>query len=307
MKSIQTHACGVSGCVREIQVLGTLLRAGLQAIEPLTEVYKVDMSDVAGLMKIVRSLRGNKLGMLSLSSSLSFQATSFADELGPSAERTSCVNMLMSTSAGIFGHDIHYDTWQDRLAVIAPPRSTALILGTGPAAVAAVAACRQLDFQLIGITTRSWISTEKLHDSPLADRFRQMGALPVLWPMSRECSASSRFSQQMRLQFGELASSAQALIQTIAVSPSSEDARLLASVIPWTQTRQDAVVCDLIYGASTSPFLAEAQRRGLTGIGGIEILTMRGLRIIETWTGQSPPRQLIHAAALDACARLSDE
>jgi len=245
--------------------------------------------------------------MVSLSGAVCAEAPRMADELGPAARQSGHANMLMGTSSGVFGHDTTYEAFLEALEGVPAPRSTAVVVGAGASAFAAVAACRQLGFQFIGITSRSWLSTEALHDSPAAAKLRGLGALPTLWPGPSGPSPSTRFSQEMRLQFRELTASAQVIIQTVPVPPSSKDARLLSGVVPWSQTRSDAVVCDLVYGGPPGPFLVEANRHGLTGIGGVEMLTTRGLRMLETWTGMRPPREPVHAAALQACARSRDE
>jgi shikimate dehydrogenase len=286
--------------------MGAIVRAGLLALELAGEVYKVRASDAVELAKLVRSLRRGKLGMVSLSGALCAEAPRMADELGPSARHSGYADMLMGTPSGVFGHDTTYDAFLETLGTVPVPRSTAVVVGAGASAFAAVAACRQLGFQFIGITSRSWLSTEVLHDSSAAAKLRTLGALPTLWP-SPTASPTSRFSQEMRLQFLELAASAQVIIQTVPVAPSSKDARLLTRVVSWSQTRSDAIVCDLVYGGPPSPFLVEARRHGLTGIGGVEMLTTRGLRMLETWTGMRPPPEPIHAAALRACARSRDE
>lgn|GEM_PF-655860 len=307
VKPFGSHDCAIGGCSREIAALGAIVRAALQALELSGEVYKVRVSDAVELAKLVRSLRRGKLGMVSLSGAVCGEAPRMVDELGPSARHSGYADMLMGTSSGVFGHDTTYEAFVEVLDTVPAPRSTAVVVGAGAPAFAAVAACRQLGFQFIGITSRSWLSTEVLHDSPAAAKLRTLGALPTLWPSPIGASPTTRFSQEMRLQFLEIAASAQVIIQTVPVAPSSKDARLLSRVVSWSQTRSDATVCDLVYGGPPSPFLVEAHRHGLTGIGGVEMLTTRGLKMLETWTGMRPPREPIHAAALRACARSRDE
>lgn len=142
-----------------------------------------------------------------------------------------------------------------------------------------------------------------LHESESAERLRRLGALPTLWPAQAASAATTAFSREMRLQFRELAASANVLIQTVAIDPATEDALLLAHTVPWSQTPRDAVVCDLVYGPAPGPYLVEAERQGLARVGGVEMLTRRGTRLIETWTGRRPLRASLHAAAVRVCMR----
>ena len=128
-----------------------------------------------------------------------------------------------------------------------------------------------------------------------------------MWPSADDTIQTTNFSREMRLQFCELATFAQAIIQTVPVDPSSDDIENITNIIPWGQALKDAVVCDLVFGSQPSPFLQEAEKRSLQAISGIDMLTTRGLRMAETWTGMRPPRAPIHAAAVRACGRTRDE
>jgi len=215
--------------------------------------------------------------------------------------------MLTRAPSGIAAHDTSYDMFLETLRSVPNPRTTAVIIGAGHAAFAAVGACSQLGFQIVGVTSRSWTSTEALHESPTAAKLRSLGALPTLWPNATGDAHSTNFSREMRLQFREFSAFAQVIIQTVSVEPTSDDIHRIASIIPWSQVRNDAVVCDLVYGSKPSPFFEEAQQRGLTAISGVELLTTRGLRVMEAWTGTRPPRAPVLAAAVRACTRTRDE
>lgn len=60
------------------------------------------------------------------------------------------------------------------------------------------------------------------------------------------------------------------------------------------------VVFDMVYHPFETRLLADARRRGLTAISGLEMLVAQGARQFEIWTGQSAPRALMEQAVLQA-------
>lgn len=58
------------------------------------------------------------------------------------------------------------------------------------------------------------------------------------------------------------------------------------------------VVFDMVYHPLETRLLADARRRGLITISGVEMLVAQGARQFEIWTGQSAPRALMEQAAL---------
>jgi 3-dehydroquinate dehydratase / shikimate dehydrogenase len=60
------------------------------------------------------------------------------------------------------------------------------------------------------------------------------------------------------------------------------------------------VVFDMVYHPFETRLLADARRRGLTAISGLEMLVAQGARQFEIWTGQSAPRALMEQAVLHA-------
>jgi len=65
------------------------------------------------------------------------------------------------------------------------------------------------------------------------------------------------------------------------------------------------VVFDMVYHPLETRLLADARRRGLVTISGIEMLVAQGARQFEIWTGQSAPRALMEQAALQGLGHRS--
>jgi len=74
------------------------------------------------------------------------------------------------------------------------------------------------------------------------------------------------------------------------------------------QRLRSRVVFDMVYHPLETRWLADARRRGLTAISGLEMLVSQGARQFEIWTGQSAPRALMEQAVLQALghARIED-
>jgi 3-dehydroquinate dehydratase / shikimate dehydrogenase len=74
------------------------------------------------------------------------------------------------------------------------------------------------------------------------------------------------------------------------------------------QRLRTRVVFDMVYHPMETRLLADARRRGLTAISGLEMLVSQGARQFEIWTGQSAPRALMEQAVLQALghARIDD-
>jgi len=60
------------------------------------------------------------------------------------------------------------------------------------------------------------------------------------------------------------------------------------------------VVFDMVYYPVETRLLAEARRRGLTAISGLEMLVSQGARQFEIWTGRTAPRALMEQAVRQA-------
>jgi shikimate dehydrogenase len=61
--------------------------------------------------------------------------------------------------------------------------------------------------------------------------------------------------------------------------------------------REGQVALDLTYGATPSPFVADARARGLDAQDGLGMLVGQAAAAFERWTGQAAPVEAMHAAA----------
>jgi shikimate dehydrogenase len=70
--------------------------------------------------------------------------------------------------------------------------------------------------------------------------------------------------------------------------------------------RPGAVAVDIVYAPEETPFLAEAQRRGLRVLGGLPMLIHQGALAFELFTGVPAPIDIMfQAARLELASRSS--
>jgi 3-dehydroquinate dehydratase / shikimate dehydrogenase len=154
--------------------------------------------------------------------------------------------------------------------------SRALILGAGGAARAAAYALRAEGAEVL-ISARRQAAAQRLA--------RSISARSVAWGSTDGLDVDALINAT-----------------PVGMSPHIE---ALPTDLQRLRTR---VVFDMVYHPLETRLLADARRRGLTAISGLEMLVSQGARQFEIWTGQSAPRALMEQALLQALghARVDD-
>jgi shikimate dehydrogenase len=162
-----------------------------------------------------------------------------------------------------------------------------------------VAACRELGVRVVVMTTRSWVSSEAVYESPVAEAFRAKGVLTVPWPRHDPDRGGSHLSSAFRLQWHDLAASADVVVQaTSAGLAGGEGAHGVAALVPWADLGPHAVALDVMYGPRETPFLALARQAGLRSADGLGMLARQGALSLAAWLGVDPPLEVMRAAAM---------
>lgn len=228
------------------------------------------------------------------------KALKLADSVAPSAEGVGAANVLCRNpvavlapyraGASITAHNTDVDALVDELRAVSSERSTAVILGAGGAALAAVVALKRLGFGAIAVTTRSFSSPAIARSSPSALRFRELGAVPIAYPSSSPADIHAWIER------------ADILVQATSAGTRSAPAsgEALAALIPWSLLRPSAIAFDLVYNPRVTPFLRSAEARGLTTLGGLGMLVRQAALSLKLWTGLAPPLDVLFAAAAEA-------
>ena len=188
--------------------------------------------------------------------------------LDPWARRIGAVNVLRRTNGGWEGHNTDADGFWQPLAALSRPIGSALVLGTGGAALAV---CAVLVRE--GVTLR------------VAGRNREM-----LGRMSREFGAETIDWRQRGLHAG-----VDLIVNATTVGMSTDDSPLEEDDLP-----RGAVVYDLIYRPRPTKLLRLAQLHGCRTIGGGGMLLGQALLAWRLWFDEEPPHKAMAFALQQA-------
>lgn len=275
--------------------------AAFSALE-LPHVYTaIDVPSEAGLARVLDDLRAGVLAGCNVTVPYKRAVFELADERAPSAEEVGAANVLVRSPEGrLTAHNTDADALAQDLTPLLEgrPRQRAAILGAGGAAFAALTACKKLGFALTCMTTRSWATSELVHEAESAARARAMGALTMPWPKPDDVAPTGKLSQAMRMQWSELAAGADCVIQaTSAGMEGSDPGEDVSGVVPWARLGDHAVAYDVVYTPRETPFLRAAAERGIAASDGLGMLVRQAGLAITLWTGLSAPLDHMRQAA----------
>ncbi len=191
--------------------------------------------------------------------------------LHPWAKRIGAVNVLRRTKGGWEGHNTDADGFWQPLAALSRPIRSALVLGTGGAALAVCA-----------VLAREGIALR------VAGRNREM-----LGRMGREFGAET-IDWRQRGQRSDV----DLVVNATTVGTMPSDSPLDESDLP-----EGAIVYDLIYRPQTTRLLRLAQLRGCRTIGGAGMLLGQALLSWRLWYDEEPPHSAMATALQQALAR----
>ncbi|MBI5531542.1 MAG: hypothetical protein HY898_02430 [Deltaproteobacteria bacterium] len=296
----------VVGCPQRALVWYAVVRAAFKALQ-LQHVVNVATADNAEwFAQLMARVRRGEVHGVRVCGHHGLDALEQSDEADASAQRARVADTLVAEKSGtVVGYSTDALGLADLLQRKAASPATVVMFGAGTQAMAAAAACETIGAKVIGTTSRSWKSTEELHEAPAAERLRSMGLLTMLWPDKNAKPTPSHFSEVMRLQFGDLASSADLLVQATPAGASiGTDGDRIAEAVPWSKLRPKTLVCDLAYRTGPTALLKAAQDNNLVTIHGLEILLEQAVRTMEVWTGLRPPLAPLQLAAERASVEL---
>jgi shikimate dehydrogenase len=278
----------------------TMHRAAFRALG-LSHFYDpIACPDQNSLANAMTALRRGYLAGANVTVPWKRAAMGLVDEVDPSAEEVGAANVLTRTAAGrVRALNTDVPALVDELRSLGTGIATAVIIGAGGAAAAAVAACKILGVRVVVMTTRSWVSSEVLYENPVAEAFRVKGVLTMPWPQFDPDRSKSHVSSAFRLQWHDMAASADLILQaTSAGLGGGEGAHAVAALVPWSDMPSSAVALDVMYGPRETPFLAMARRAGLKSADGVGMLARQGALSLAAWLGVEPPVEVMRAAVV---------
>ena len=276
----------------------SMFGAAFQAAKLLHTYTPIDVPDAEDLGRMVREIRTGLLDGANVTLPHKQEVLKLIDDLDPSAEQVNAANVLMRADGGrIEGFNTDAQALEEEIAAVTTLRSRVVILGAGGGAYAAIAACKTLGFKVVGVTTRSWNSSEAMHEAESAHIARKLGALACPWPQGDRAVVSGKLSTAMRLQWSELAVQADLLIHATSAGVSDDDAETVASVVPWSRLPKHAVALDLAYRPRVTPFMAAARGMRLHAVSGLGMLVRQAEATYRIWFGAPPPEGVMRRAA----------
>jgi shikimate dehydrogenase len=163
-------------------------------------------------------------------------------------------------------------------AGVDPRACTAVVLGAGGAARAAVVALSAGGAARITIAAR-----------------RIAAARTVAAELCEHCAPTQLEAADLGATLAAALAHAGLLIQATSASLGAE-ARQFAAAIPLHALPADAVVCDLVYKPLQTELLRRASERSLRCVDGLGMLLHQGALAFQRWTGEPAPVAVMRAA-----------
>lgn len=258
-----------------------------------------DASDLTGFSNVVSELRDGMIAGLNVTAPFKRDAVIVADEQTEAVRATGAANVLIRRPDGsILADSTDVGALVAEIAELSPKAKRVAIIGGGGAALAAVRACHVRGVGLVAVTTRSWGDSESLVGSEVAERLRELGAIPCPWPGSDGRAPESRSSMVLRLRFRELCATADIVIQaTSAGVEGGESGEGVAACIPWDDLSPATIALELIYRPSSTPFLIEATSRKMAARNGASMLVRQAEAAYQLWIGTPAPTGVMRYTA----------
>jgi shikimate dehydrogenase len=236
----------------------------------LPHVYEAIHATAAELPRVVASLREGLYDGLNVTVPHKERVLSLVDAVDAGARVAGAANTLVRSDDGrITAHNTDAPALAAELRRLAPDHrwteaSRALVLGSGGAARAAIAAFAELGVSEIVVRARGF------DDPARRDRFLASAPAPVTlerWAPSDE---------------GRTVAVVQATSAGMkGASPGDE----VAGAVGWASLPDHAVALDVVYSPRDTPWLRAARARGLRADDGLGMLARQGALAMELWLG----------------------
>lgn len=268
-------------------------QAGYRLLGQAHDYSLFDAPTEADVAAIVTRLRSGELSGVNVTVPWKKAAFASADEHSPLAARLGVANVLAPVAGRIIGHNTDALALEGEFSRLASTASRAIVLGSGGAAPAVVAACIAAGISDVRVTARRFDPNLPSPSWPGAAELSRLGATLLAWP---EVAKTAEFS--------ELCRGTGLFVQcTSAGMHGADSGEPLAALVPWESTPVDALAYDLIYAPLETPFLRVAREAGRRTAHGLDMLVGQAALSIEIWLGTKPELPPLREAALAELAR----
>lgn len=248
----------------------------------------IDAASEADVARALQLLASGEFAGLNVTVPWKRQAFAGCARRSPLAERLGVVNVLAMSGGELVGHNT--DALALEVEFASAPRGGALVLGSGGASPAVVAACQAAGLSPVFVTARRFTTATPRAEWPGAQELERLGAQPIEWPVA---------GREARAGFERALGEVGLLVQsTSAGMHGAEPGEPLAELVPWQSLRPGAFAYDLIYAPLETPFLRAAKHAGLRTAHGLNMLVGQAALAVEIWLGRRPPLEPLLAAAL---------
>ena len=157
-------------------------RAAYEALALPHRYELLDAPDEAALAAAVAELRHGAIAGANVTIPWKRAALALADRADPSASDVGAANVLLRAASGeVVAHNTDVLALAREIGERAPSVSAGLVLGSGGAALAAVAALRKLGARTVGVSARRFDGSRPAREWPHAGEFERLGAVLVPW------------------------------------------------------------------------------------------------------------------------------
>jgi shikimate dehydrogenase len=255
------------------------------------ELY--DVADDAELARVVAAVRIGDLAGANVTVPWKREALALADGADRSAADVGAANVLVRDAGRVIAYNTDVTALVEEIGALYSTPKRALVLGSGGASLAAVAALGALGTQAIGVSARKWRAELARASWPRAGDLEKLGAEALPWDTQGGSLAAFATESDVIVQ------------ATSAGMHGAGPGDDVANVVPWARLAKTSVAYDLVYNPAETPFLERARAAGLVARGGLGMLVAQAARAIELWLGVAPPREPMLAAARHALAARS--
>lgn len=268
-------------------------RAAYRALGVQHDYALFDCPAEADVARIVAALRSGELSGVNVTIPWKRVAFAAADQHSALAAELQVANVLQPSAGGIVAHNT------DALALESEFRELvrgqrAVVLGSGGAAPAAVAACRAAGLREVYVSARRFDANVPRAEWPGAAELLRLGAELLAWPDSGDAARSL---------FAETCGKASLVVQSTSAGMHGADSgEPIAALVPWAAMPDDALAYDLIYAPLETPFLRVAREHGRRTQHGLGMLVGQAALSVEIWLGQRPALEPLMQAALEELA-----
>ena len=232
----------------------------------------------------VDALRAGTYAGLNVTVPYKSRVLELVDAIDPSAAATGAGNTLVRGPDGaVRAYNTDAPALREELVRLADDAAlfrgrTALVLGSGGAARAAIFALGQLGVARVIVRARK--DKKELHD--------------VLEASGAQATLSFEPLAAPQAEPADLCAVVQAT--TAGMDGSSVPGDIVADAVGWATLPQACVVYEVVYAPPRTPLIERATARGLAADSGLGMLVGQGALAFELWLGVKPPRDVMRRA-----------